>query len=302
MDSVARAGEAGMKAAISGHDGFIGSHLADTLRTKGFEVAPISQNLLYVPDALRDFFEKERPDYVLHLAAYGNMANQKEAAMIFDANLVCTFNMLQQSLDVPYRAFIAFGTSSEYGRKSTAMSENDALAPETLYAATKAGATHLARAFAKQYGKPVFIVRPFSIYGPAEADFRFIPTVIRSMLTEKSFPLDEHANHDWTFIDDMVGAVLLVMDHAPKLDERYGVLNVGTGRMHSNKEVCETLKQISGRDYLAKPLPGLRRNDSSVWMCDNRLISSIGFKPRFTLAEGLRQTYDYFKKKYGSQS
>jgi nucleoside-diphosphate-sugar epimerase len=291
-----------MKVAISGHDGFIGSHLASALRSKGAEVAPISQDLLYAPAALRTFFDKEQPDYVLHLAAYGNMTNQKEAAMIFDANLVCTFNMLQQSLDLPYRAFIAFGTSSEYGRKSTAMSESDSLAPETLYAATKAGATHLARAFAKQHKKPVFVVRPFSIYGPAEADFRFIPTVIRSMLAGKSFPLDEHANHDWTFIDDMVSAVLLVMDQAPQLDERYGVLNVGTGRMQSNKEVCETLKQISGRDYAAKPLAGLRRNDSAVWMCDNRLISSIGFKPRFTLAEGLRQTYDYFQKKYGSES
>ena len=248
------------------------------------------------------FFDKEQPDYFLHLAAYGNMANQKEAAMIFDANLVCTFNMLQQSLGVPYRAFIAFGTSSEYGRKSTAMSESDALAPETLYAATKAGATYLARAFANQHDKPVFVVRPFSIYGPGEADFRFIPTVIRSMLTGKSFPLDQEANHDWTFIDDMVSGVLLVMDQASKLDERYGVLNVGTGRMHSNKEVCETLKKISGKDYSAKSLPGLRKDDSAVWMCDNRLISSIGFKPRFTLAEGLRQTYDYFQKKYGSQS
>ena len=122
------------------------------------------------------------------------------------------------------------------------------------------------------------------------------------MLAGKSFPLDEHANHDWTFIDDMVSAVLLVMDQAPKLGAQHGVLNVGTGRMHSNREVCETLKQISGRNYAATPLPGLRRNDSAVWMCDNRLISSIGFKPRFTLAEGLRQTYDYFQKKYGSES
>jgi len=239
---------------------------------------------------------------VLHLAAYGNMANQKEAALIFGANMVCTFNMLQESLDVPYRALITFGTSSEYGRKSTAMSEQDALAPETIYAATKAGATHLACAFAKQHEKPIFIVRPFSIYGPAEADFRFIPTVIRSMLTGKAFPLDELANHDWTHVDDLVSAVLLVMEQAHHLKDTHRVLNVGTGRMHSNKEVCETLKQISGRDYMATPLPGLRRNDSPVWLCDNQLITSIGFSPRYALSEGLRQTYEYYRKKYAPES
>jgi nucleoside-diphosphate-sugar epimerase len=291
-----------MKAAISGHDGFIGSHLAATLSKQGFEVAPISQELLYSPPALKSFFDSEKPDYVFHLAAYGNMANQKEAQMIFDANLGTTFNMLQQSVSLPYRAFITFGTSSEYGRKQTAMSEEEVLAPETLYAATKAGATHLARAFAKQFEKPIFVVRPFSIYGPGEADFRFIPTVIRSMLTGKSFPLDEHANHDWTFIDDIVSAVMILMEKAPKLGDRYRVLNVGTGRMHSNKEVCETLRGISGRNYDATLLPGLRRNDSSVWMCDNALVSSIGFSPKFTLADGLRRTYEYYQKKYGSES
>ncbi len=292
------------KVAISGHDGFIGSHLAATLRSKGTEVAAISQDLLYAPAALKNFFDKEEPDHILHLAALRQHGEPKEKAAndLRRQSGLHVQHALQQSLDVPYRSFIAFGTSSEYGRKATAMSETDPLAPETLYAATKAGATHLARAFAKQHDKPVFVVRPFSIYGPAEADFRFIPTVIRSMLAGKSFPLDEHANHDWTFIDDMVSAVLLVMDQAAKLDAQHGVLNVGTGTMHSNREVCEILKQISARDYLAKPLTGLRKNDSAVWMCDNRLISSIGFKPRFTLGEGLRQTYDYFQKKYGFES
>jgi len=288
----------GMKAVISGWDGFIGSHLASALASRGIQVIPIPRDLLYSVLELNAFFTNEQPDYIFHLAAYGNMAGQKDISTTFSANLSCGFNMLKESVDIPYRAFINFGTSSEYGRKSQAMSEADVLAPETFYAATKAGLTHLAGAFARQFRKPIFTVRPFSVYGPAEAEFRFIPTVVRCMLTGKSFPLDEHANHDWVYVDDFVEGVLLIIENAHRLSDDYRVINVGSGHMYSNKEVCETLKQIAGRDYLAMPISGLRANDSQVWKSDNRLISSLGFSTRYTLAQGLARTFEYYGKKY----
>ena len=291
-----------MKAVISGSHGFIGSHLSQVLTSRGLKVIPIQREFLLSPADLGEFFRREMPDYIYHLAGYGNMADQKDPAMTFAANLAATFNLLKESLAVPYRAFINFGTSSEYGRKTKAMSEEDLLAPETLYAAAKAGVTHLAGAFAKQHDKPIFTFRPFSVYGPGEADFRFIPTVIRSMLTGKSFPLDERANHDWIYIDDLLDAVLLVLDQAPNLTEAHRVLNVGSGRMYSNKQVCETLKKASGLEYIATPASGLRRNDSSVWVSDNRLIASLGFQPRHSLSDGLGRTFQYYKRIHDAQS
>lgn len=289
------------KAAVSGHNGFIGEHLSRALSSRGLRVMAIPQDTLYHSEALKELFEREKPEYIFHLAAYGNMASQKDISEIFAANLVSTFNMLKESLACPYRCFINFGTSSEYGRKTVAMSEQDSLGPETLYAATKAGGSHMASAFAIQYSKPIFTVRPFSVYGPAEADFRFIPTVIRSMLTGKSFPLDAQANHDWIYVEDLVEGVLRVMENASHANGDR-VFNIGSGRMYSNQQVCDTLKEVTGLTYLATPLPGLRRNDSQVWRSDNDRISKLGFTPRYTLTEGLRLTFQYYKDKYESHT
>ena len=259
-------------------------------------MARITQELLYSPNALREFFEKEQPDYIFHCGTYGNMANQKDISMTIFSNIVGTFNMLKESKDIPYKAFINFGSSSEYGKKESPMSEQDILIPDTFYGASKASATLLARAFAKQFRLPIVTVRPFSVYGPHEADFRFIPTIIRGIVKNESFQLDEKAVHDWIYADDFIEAVLLLMDKASSVTE--GVVNIGTGRMHTNKEVCELLKRITGKQYLSIPIAGMRQDDSSVWIANNSYLTNLGWYPRTMLTEGLTKTWEWYKEKY----
>ena len=67
-----------MKAIISGSHGFIGSHLVEDLLSKKYKVLRVPQELLYSPKELREFFDREQPDYIYHLAAYGNMSHQKD--------------------------------------------------------------------------------------------------------------------------------------------------------------------------------------------------------------------------------
>jgi nucleoside-diphosphate-sugar epimerase len=285
-----------MKVLISGQSGFLGSALSKALSSKGYNVSRITQELLYSPSELKAFFLREQPDYIYHLAAYGNMAKQTDIPMTVMANLIGSFNMLKESIDIPYKAFINFGSSSEYGVKEEPMSELDVLQPDTFYGASKGGATLLARAFAKQFVKPIVTIRPFSVYGPAEADFRFIPTVIRSILNNQSFTLDEKAVHDWIYVDDFIEAVMLIAEKASNITN--GIVNVGTGRMHTNKEVCELLKKISGKAYLATSLQGMRKNDSSVWMANNSYLTGLGWYPKTMLQEGLTKTWEYYKEKY----
>jgi len=256
----------------------------------------VTQELLYSPIELKQFFDKEKPDLIVHLASYGNMNYQKDPEQIVLSNLIGSFNMMKASLDVNYQAFVQVGSSSEYGKKAKAMNERDLLLPETFYGASKAGATHLAYAFAKQYDKPIVTVRPFSVYGAGEADFRFIPLVIKHMLEAKTFQCHFEANHDWIYIDDFIEGLLLAAEKVRAIPTR--VINIGTGRMHSNKEICEMLKRISGIQYLANPFPGERPNDSEVWMSDNSLISSLGFYPKHMLKEGLEKTFNWYKQKY----
>ncbi len=283
-----------MKAAISGASGFIGSHLERVLLDKNIQVLRITQELLYSPEELREFFHIEKPDYIYHLASYGNMSHHKSIATIVLANVIGTLNMLAESVNIDYKAFIQFGSSSEYGRKAKAMSESDVLIPETFYGASKGGATLLARAFARQYKKSIVVVRPFSVYGEHEADFRFIPTVCRSLIMDESFQLDDFGNHDWIYIDDFIAGLFTVQEKIEQLKGK--IVNIGTGRMHSNKEIVRLLEEISGKKALAVPMNNQRPNDSEVWMSDNTLLSSLGFYPKVMLKEGLSKVYEYTKQ------
>lgn len=230
------------------------------------------------------------------MASYGQMANQTDIAMIFMSIGIGTFNMLKESIDIPYRAFINISTSSVYGKRLEPMREDNLPLPDTFYAASKLGAEYLCRAFVKQYDKPIVNVRPFSVYGIGEANFRFIPTVIRNMGENKAFPLDSTAVHDWVNIKDFINALNLICEKSNALSGK--VINIGSGAQRTNKEVCEMLKKISGKEYLATQIEGMRRNDSEVWIADNSYLRAFGWFPQIMLEDGLRECWEYYTKKY----
>lgn len=114
---------------ISGANGFIGKHLVARLTKLGHKVVPVPRNYLQRLDLLTNFMEENRPDYIFHLAAYGNHYKQTSAREIVQANIMGTFNMLETSKDIPHKAFVNFGSSSEYGKKERPIQERDL--PET---------------------------------------------------------------------------------------------------------------------------------------------------------------------------
>lgn len=250
----------------------------------------VSQELLYQPNELEKFFKKEKPDYIFHLASYGNHSNQQDINMTVFANIIGTWNMLVASKDIDYKGFIQFGSSSEYGKKNLPMNEGDVLDPDTFYAASKAGATHLVQTFCKVTGKPTVVVRPFSVYGQGEADFRFIPTIIRSRLKNQAMDFIE-GYHDWIYVSDFIEGVITVTDNIDKVLGK--VVNIGSGKMASNSDIM-TLLGSPRRNFISQ----ITRNDSPVWVADISLIKSLGWEPKTSLEEGLKATEFYYVNKY----
>lgn len=257
--------------AISGSSGFLGSHLVKALTERKYRILRISQELLYNPAELKEFFKAEQPDYIFHLAAYGNMSNQEDVAMTVFANLLGTYNVLDASKEVDYKKFVNFSTSSVL------------LPQETFYSASKAGAERLANAFS-QTGKPVLTVRPFSIYGDGEADFRFIPTVIKHLLNGEKMKVVEDASHDWVYVKDFTDTLIV------KLNDN-GIVNMGTGISHSNKEVIGILENISGKKLHYTKVKALRSFDTKTWVCPTKTITS-------DIEEGLKKTYEYYQQRF----
>ena len=264
-----------MKVAISGSSGFLGSHLHKALADKKYSISTISQELLYNPKELEAFFNTEQPEYIYHLAAYGNMANQKDVAMTVFANVISTYNMLDKSQNIPYKKFINFSTSSVL------------LPVETFYSASKAGAERLANAFMQRLNKKILTVRPFSIYGDGEAEFRFIPTVISSLLRSEQMNLDPTAYHDWVYVGDFIDTLLNLAK-----SNITGVVNMGTGKQFSNMEIVNLLQGMAGKKLKYK-VTTMREFDTAVWVCPQPTVKS-------DIYEGLKKTYNYYLKLYGN--
>ena len=282
-----------MKVLISGKNGFIGSQLARHLELLRMEVIGLMRELLAQTEALKAYIDDVKPDYIFHLGAYGNMASQTGEQEIFQANVVNTWNLLSATKDTPYKLFINFGSSSEYGKKTSPMTERDLPETETFYGASKVAGTYLARAFAKQFNKPIVTVRPFSVYGPREADFRFIPTVIRSLITGQEMNLDPLPVHDWIYIDDLIFFVTNLMSFSKDLHG--DAVNIGSGKCYSNAEVVEMLENISGRKATLKIVEKPMRSDSGTWQ------SAWGVQGR-SLHAGLKLTYEYFKHRFEAEN
>jgi len=251
--------------------GFIGSHLSRKLMNDGHIIVRITRDFLYSRNKLRDFFERERPDKIFHLASYGNMVDQRDEWEIIQANIFVTYAMLTESFMIPYDAFVFVSSSST------------TLPYETFYSATKGSGERIIKAFRNEYNKPVFIIRPYSVYGPGEADFRFIPTVCKRLITGETIFLDPIPCHDWIYVEDLVNTMTTIHEDA----------DLGSGRSWSNLEIVAILEKISGKKAKITYTKNTRSFDTQNWTSDQCWTKT-------SIEEGLEKTYKYYYEKYRS--
>ena len=269
-----------MKWLISGSKGFLGSRLALHLINQGEEVRSIPRDLLYNYYELKQYLEAEKPDYIIHLAAWGNHSTQRDLDKTVASNIGCTTTLLQASEDVDYKAFINTSTSSVL------------LPRQTFYSASKASTEHICHAFFQEHNKPVVSIRPFSVYGIGEANHRFIPNVIRAIKVGAGFDLSPDAKHDWIYIDDFIQGVEKIVEN---IDLLAGLpVNIGTGLDYSNQEIIDIIERIHGEklDYVIDK--NMRSYDSKSWVADNEVLKELGWKQKVSIYEGLKKTYEHY--------
>jgi nucleoside-diphosphate-sugar epimerase len=269
-----------MKYAVSGSKGFIGGNLCVNLLKEGHDVRAIPRDYLHSYYELKYFLEEFKPDVIIHFAAYGNHSQQKGLEKIVDANIGATINLLQASKGVDYKAFINTSTSSVELKR------------QTFYSATKRGAEEICKAFSQEYNKPIVSIRPFSVYGPGEANFRFIPTVIRSAKYNGSFQLAPKPKHDWIYIQDFIDGIKAIIPETHKLMGKS--IRIGTGTEYSNQEVVDIIESIHGSKLTYEITDKLRNYDCESWVADNTALKHLGWEQNHSLVQGLKETYEYY--------
>ena len=306
-----------MKALVTGGSGFIGSNLCRRLLDENFEVSLISRKssgLWRINDIKKDLnfynadlmqlpklckvVKKTKPDFIFHLAAYGAYPRmQKDEKKILETNFLGTSNLLKASLYADVRCFVNTGSSSEYGRKSSAMKESDLLEPDTYYGICKAASTMLSADFARKNSRNIVTLRPFSAYGYYEESFRLVPYAIMRCLKDEDLKLTSgEQKRDFVFMEDVVDSYIC----ATKLEKQYGtIFNVGSGEDITIKETCTIIKNTSKSK--SRLLFGSVEKESFEsglsWKADTSSSrKKLKWAARTGIEEGIAKTVEWFKK------
>ena len=178
-------------------------------------------------NAVREALIKFKPNVVLHLAAETHVDRSIENPAVFiQTNIVGAFTMLDESLrywreiSTAHRdrfRFIHVSTDEVFGSLEAEglFCEDTPYAPNSPYAASKASADHLARAWGKTYGLPTIVTNCSNNYGPRQHPEKLIPLMILSALEEAPLPVYGTGEHirDWLFVNDHAEALLRIATH-----------------------------------------------------------------------------------------
>ena len=239
-----------------------------------------------------------RPDWILHLAAHGAYSWQTDRAAILRTNVVGTANLLEAARRAGVEAFVNTGSSSEYGLKGRAPSEDDSLEPNSAYAVAKASATMLCRHVAAADRLNVCTLRLYSAYGPWEEPKRLIPALAVEGLHGRFPPLvDPQTARDFVWVGDIVDAYLLAAQAVHV--EPGAVYNVGTGTQTTVGEAAEIARSVLGVE--ARPRWGsmaARSWDTDCWVADSSKIRrTLNWRPTRGFREGFEELASWFRAK-----
>lgn len=300
---------------ITGGAGFIGSHLVAGLVRRDAQVtvvdnwntgqrANLAENLARIeiaPCALRDWLQGEslahgQFDIVFHLAANAYVPPSVENPRYdFEANALNTFALLEALRALPHPPrLVNLSSAAVYGNPTQMPIREDApLDPISPYGVSKLTGERYAAVYAQLYGLRTTSLRLFSVYGPRQRK-QVVYDLIRKLRNDpKRIQVlgDGSQARDFTFVSDVVNAMLLAAERAPGNGE---ALNVATGTSYSIAQLvahcCTALDVHPQIDFTGSVRPG----DAERWEVDITALKQLGFEPHVDLRQGLEEIRDWY--------
>jgi len=299
---------------VAGHKGLVGSALVRKLEAKGYNniiTRNHAQLDLTEQAAVRDFFRKEKPDYVFLAAAKvgGILANSTYPADFIMENLLIECNVIRSAWENSVKKLMFFGSSCIYPRMCPQPIKEEYLLTGELektneaYALAKIAGLKMCQYFNKQYGTKFISVMPCNLYGPNDNydlnNSHVIPALIKKFHTAKEEGREYvelwgtgKALREFMHVDDLADACVFLMENYENCD----LINIGTGKDISILELAEMIKEIVGfkgeiRFDAGKP-DGTPRK-----VLDVSKLESMGWKYKIELFDGLKSTYEEVRGK-----
>ena len=312
---------------VTGADGFIGSHLVETLITRGCDVRAfvlynsfnswgwldtlpdeIKQNIDVFSGDIRDPHgvktAMQACDMVLHLAALIAIPYSYHSPDTYvDTNVKGTLNIVQAARELSIKKVIHTSTSEVYGTAQfTPITEEHPLQGQSPYSASKIGADQIAMSFYNSFDTPVSIVRPFNTFGPRQSARAVIPTIISQiasgLTTIKLGALNPI--RDFNYVHDIVSGFIAAAESDKSIGE---VINFGSGYKISIGDTAKLIAKLMNRKVeFIEEKQRLRPAKSEVWelqASNEKAKVLLNWSPEFSgehgLEKGLLKTIEWFE-------
>ena len=310
--------------AVTGAEGFIGSHLTEALVRRGHRVRAMALYNMFSSRGWLDTLEPDIADQVdvvfgdvrdpgsvrslvegasavYHLAALGSVPYSYAAPRSFvDTNTIGTLHVLEAVRACQTPRLVHTSTSETYGTAQTVpISEAHPLQAQSPYAASKVGADKLVESYHLSFGLPATTLRPFNTFGPRQSTRAVIPQVITQLVGgSRQLRLGALApTRDFCFVTDTARA-FIDLGTAPGSAVFGEVFNCGPGDDVAIGTLAGEISALMGIDAdITEDAQRLRPKDSEVMrlVCDaSKLRERTGWRPRYTRDEGLRETIKWF--------
>lgn len=310
------------RAFVTGADGFIGSHLVESLLQNGYSVKALSQyNSFNYWGWLEDIAKNEKleiitgdirdphfckkmirdVDVVFHLAALIAIPYSYAAPDSYvDTNVKGTLNVVQAAKENGNIRVIHTSTSEVYGTAQyVPIDEKHPKQAQSPYSASKIGADAMAMSFYNAFELPVTIARPFNTYGPRQSARAVIPTIITQIASGiKEIKLgDLSPTRDFNFVKDTCKGFIALAENESTVGKE---INIATNSEISMSDALELIKEIMKSDVdLITDNQRLRPKNSEVfrlWGDNTRIKELTDFKPDYSLKAGLSETINWLKQ------
>lgn len=310
-----------MKLLVTGGAGFIGSNFVRYVAESkpGFKVLNLDK-LTYAgnlenlsglensPDysfsrtdicdnrAVESCFEDFAPDALVNFAAETHVDRSIEGAQIFiDTNVSGTLSLLEAARKAGTGTFLQVSTDEVYGSLGEGgfFTETSPIQPNSPYAASKAAADMLVRAFGKTHDMDVRITRCSNNYGPYQFPEKLIPLVMTNALEGKRLPVygDGLQVRDWLYVTDHCRAIIDVLEKGKPGD----IYNIGGENEKTNLDTIRTIiDQVGASRELIEFVKDRPGHDRRYAIDPSRIKRELGWTPQMSFEEGIKLTIDWY--------
>ena len=246
-------------------------------------------------DLVEDIFSNNKIDAVINFAAESHVDRSiTDPGVFIQTDVYGVFVLLEAATKYKSKLFLQISTDEVYGSiEKGSFTEDDILAPNSPYSASKTGAEMIVRSFFKTYQTPILVTRTSNNFGPYQYPEKIIPLFVTNLIDGKKVPLygDGMNVRDWIYVSDNCIALDMVL-HKGKIGEVY---NIGAGNEKPNVWITKKILEILEKpETMIKPVADRLGHDRRYSVDCSKIEKELGWKPEVDFEEALHKTVHWY--------